>query len=310
MDMFDNETTLLKLIEDAVIDQASGQDIADAHVHALWLALDPLVKKQAKLVMSGKPEGLNINDWQMLASAGLLHLMEPPGMRILGFKGRSSGELAGFVKEVLVNLYRDDRRRLTGRLPSQKATQAQNAWQGDEDTFPEGQRAGDNAQSAVENPTQMTYKQQVRKALANSPAVPRVYEDVVDEEGNEFLVSHRRTATGYLLLKQTKAYLHIYLRQMPGLKIVLPQLQGARGKISLKVHHADLLRIWMSGEGENSWADLSKQMGTPEGTLRRWWAQAVLAFEVDVSQEAQALRRLYRLNPTHLAVARELVAEA
>lgn len=308
--MFDNETALLKLIEDAVIDQASGQDIADAQVHALWLALDPLVKKQAKLVMSGKPEGLNINDWQMLASAGLLHLMEPPGMRILGFKGRSSGELAGFVKEVLANLYRDDRRRLTGRLPSQKARQAQSAQQGNDDTPLEGQKAGHTVPSAVETSTQMTYKQQVRNALANSPAVPRVYEDVVDEEGNEFLVSQRRTATGYLLLKQTKAHLSDYLKKMPGLEVALPQPHGRSDRVGLRDHHANLLHIWMRGEGDSTWADLSEQMGTPVGTLRRWWAQAVLAFEVDVSPEAQALRRLYRLNPTHLAVAREWVAEA
>lgn len=308
--MVDNEALLLKLIDDAVTDQIGGKGISDAQVQTLWLALDPLVRRLAKSVMFGKPEGLDINDWRMLASAGLLHLMEPPTMRILGFKGGSAGELVGFVKKTLSRLYIDDWRKLNGRLKSPEARRAQDGCDGSDDAPLEGQTPANTGLSAAETPTQMTYKQQVRRALADSPAVPRVYEDVVDEEGNELLVSQRRSATGYLLLKQTKAHLHDYLEKMPGLVVVVPLPQGGRKKIVLKTHHADLLRIWMSGEGDSRWADLAEQMGTPAGTLRRWWAQAVWAFEADVSPQAQALRNLYRLNPAHLAAAHEWEAEA
>jgi DNA-directed RNA polymerase specialized sigma24 family protein len=276
---------------------ANGGHPAEADLQALSTALFPLIKQRAQHVMKGKARGLNLSEPDDLASAGVEKLFFSATPVILTFHGRSEGELVNFVTTVLKRLLIDDQRKLTGRKPSGKKSASAN-----------DQHDHEVASTQADNPDdQEPLEPRPEAEMAKLPKVdlyvPRVFVDAVDEEGNESLVSDRRSATGYLLLKQTKKYLHDYLAMMPGSIVMVPY--GQRGKtpatkkVTLTQNHAVLLRVWMSGDGEERWKQIAEQMNKPVGTVKRWWSEAVLAFESDTSAEARVLRELYRIKPEH-----------
>lgn len=139
--------------------------------------------------------------------------------------------------------------------------------------------------------------------------VPRIWMDVQDENGDEFLPSQRRTVTGYLLLRQTQNHLYDYLDQMPGAIVEVPtqvrnKTAGPGSKrVTLTENHAKLLCVWMSGEGLEQWNEIALEMQRPVGTVKRWWSEAVRAFMTDNSAQAQALRSLYRIPAVHINLA-------
>lgn len=284
---------LLDLVVQARTQAQAGDTPSDAHMQALTLALWPLVLQQARNVMRGKPGGFNLADPDDLASAGIAYFVDPMTLGILKFKGNTEGELTTFLRLKLNGLRIDDLRKLLGRLPKKSEDEGHDQ--------PEAAEANPAKDEADELPP-LTEDQRATKAKA-SPFMPRVFVDVLDDEGNEFLASQRRTATGYLLLKQTKNHLHDYLKLMPGSVVMVPygprsKQQGTR-PVRLTTKHAALLRVWMSGEGDDQWKQVAAQMGTAVGNVKRWWAEAVAAFQLDDSPQAQALRSLYRINPTH-----------
>lgn len=298
--MTDPYDTLLKLVLQAIESSRTADNgPSDASLtqrealqQSLTLALQPLVWSQAQSVMRGKPGGLNLGDAHDLASAGLLHFVDPEHMGILRFKGQSVGELVTFVRLKLNGLRIDDLRQLIGRPPKQASV----------DGAPPDDDEGADQLPALSD------EARVSKVKA-SRYMPRVYVDVMDDEGNEFLPSERRSATGYLLLKQTKKHLHDYLALVPGSVVMVPY--GPRSKhtgmktVKLTANHAALLRVWMSGEGDLQWKEVAAQMGTAEGNAKRWWSEAVAAFRADDSPPARALRSLYRINPAHTRTASE-----
>ncbi len=295
-------TDPLQHLLDLVV-QARTQVQADAHMQALTLALWPLVQQQARNVMRGKPGGLNLADPEDLASAGMAHFVDPLSLGVLKFQGRSVGELVTYVRGKLNFLHIDDVRKLLGRLP--KKAKDEGGGLPDE---PEANPSTDE----VDGVPALTEGQRTTKAKA-SPFLPRVYVDVQDDKGNDYLPSDRRSATGYLLLKQTKNYLHEYLNLMPGSVVMVPygprsKQQGTR-PVRLTTNHAKLLRVWMSGEGDDQWKAIAAQMGTAVGNVKRWWSEAVAVFQLDDSPQAQALRSLYRINPAHTRRANEAMDE-
>lgn len=301
--MTDSLKPLLDLVVQARTHVQAGDVPGDVHMQALTLALWPLVQHQARNVMRGKPGGFNLTDADDLASAGMAHFSDPSTLGVLKFKGNTEGELTAFVRLKLNSLRIDDLRKLLGRLPKKSEDEGEGS--------PDETAANPDTDEADEPPL-LTDEQRITKAKA-SPFLPRVYVDVVDDEGNEFLPSERRSATGYLLLKQTKKHLHDYLKLMPGSVVLVPY--GPRSKkqgiktLKLTANHAALLRVWMSGEGDEQWKAIAAQMGTAVGNVKRWWAEAVSAFQVDDSSEAQALRNLYRLNPNHTSRASDAMDE-
>lgn len=302
---------LLDLVLQAIAQPKSTDDAhfdawltpRDAQFQALALGLQPLVLQLAQSVMRGKPGGFNLNDAEDLASAGILHFLDPNHLGILRFKGQSVGELVTFVRLKLNSIRIDDLRKLIGRLP--KEAKAEGTLQPNE----VDENAGEDCAGKL---PWLTEEERASKAKA-SPHVPRVYVNVVDDEGNEFLQSERRSATGYLLLKQTKKHLHEYLALVPGSVVMVPY--GPRSKkqgmktVKLTANHAALLRVWMSGEGTDQWKEIAAQMGTAVGNVKRWWSEAVAAFQEDDSLQAKALRSLYRLNPNHTRRASDAMDE-
>lgn len=293
---------------DANLQEADS--LTDAERQTFWLALQPLVIRLAQTIMREKDGGLNIPEPQDLAAVGLEKLIYAERPKILQFRGSSEAELFAFVQRVLTNLVVDDQRSLVGRNRDNRSIRPSNE---DSDATKDFR--------AERAPGQMADTERGRGTVPIDPVshtgiapmpqqeqrVPRVFVNVVDEEGDEFIQSERRTATGYLLLKQTRRHLEDYLRLMPGSVVMVPT--GQRGdkprlkRVTLTQSHARLLRIWMSGEGEDQWKDIAEQMDKPLSTVKRWWSEAVLSFESDGSVQAQALRELYRVNPSHISIA-------
>lgn len=302
--MTDKLKRLLDLVVLACAQARTGEGASsDIHMQALSLALWPLVQQQARNVMRGKPGGFNFADADDLASAGMAHFVDPRNLDILKFYGQSEGQLVNFVRLKLNRLRIDDLRKLLGRLP--KKAKDEGEAQSDE------QEANSATDEADDLPL-LTDAQHSVKAKA-SPFFPRVYVDVLNDEGNEFLMSQRRSATGYLLLKQTQNHLREYLTLIPGSVVMVPygprsKRQGTR-PVRLTTKHAALLRVWMSGEGDQQWKTIAQKMGTAVGNVKRWWSEAVAAFQLDDAPQAQALRSLYRINPAHTRRAHEALDE-
>lgn len=302
--MTDQLKPLLDLVLVAKAKSVSGDGTpTDAHMQALTLALWPLVQQQARNVMRGKPGGFNFADPEDLASAGVAYFVDPLTLGVLKFEGQSVGELVTYVRGKLNFLRIDDVRKLLGRLPKKAKDEGGG--------LPDKPEANPATAEADELPP-LTDEQRASKTKA-SPFMPRVYVDLQDDKGNDYLPSDRRSATGYLLLKQTKNHLHEYLKLMPGSVVMMPygprsKQQGTR-PVRLTKKHAALLRVWMSGEGDEQWKAIAAQMGTAVGNVKRWWAEAVAAFQLDDSSQAQALRSLYRINPAHTRRANEAMDE-
>lgn len=297
--MSDSLQPLLTLVHQAIAQsQSSGEGPTVDMRQALSLALLPLVKRHAKAIMYGKGSGLNLVDPDDLTNAGLERLVFPAKPVILRFTGQTEGELVTFVGTVLKRMLIDDQRRLTGRISRKKDAA--------EDSFKSVHSPTTDEVVGQEEPLS-----DVEQAglSAVDVHVPRVYVGLVDEEGNEILKSQNRSVTGYLLLAQKKDHLHQYLEGMPGSVVMVPygqrsKTQGVK-KVKLTAEHARLLQVWMSGEGDDQWKDLAKAMNRPEGTVKRWWSEAVLAFQSDTSRSAVALRDLYRINPSHIRKAED-----
>lgn len=287
--MTDPITSALNILTATRATPATG--LSEDQRQALSLVLPALLLQQARSIMRGKGAGLNLCEPEDLASAGMEKLVLVSRPAILRFEGRSEGQLVSFIQRLLTNMLIDDQRRLYGRARTQP------------DTVNPVDGAQDEAEP--ENDEELQARPEV------DDYVPRSFVDIVDDQGNEFLKSQKRSATGYLLLKQTRQHLHEYLDQLPG-SVVLVTI-GKRSKtprtkkVKLTESHAKLLRLWLSGEGEQRWNEIAAEMKRPVGTVKRWWAEVVLAFEQDPSATAKALRGLYRVAPTHTRKAQDIV---
>lgn len=142
---------------------------------------------------------------------------------------------------------------------------------------------------------QYAYIDDLRRLKGRGEGPGRIYVPVDDPEVFNELSSDRRTQSGYYALKQTRHYLDIYMRQIPGSMVQIPTGGKAPGikTVRLTKGHADLLRQWMAGEDLLSWEELAATMHRPEGTVKRWFSEIKRRFLTDPSPDAVALRSLF-----------------
>ena len=145
------------------------------------------------------------------------------------------------------------------------------------------------------------YRDDLQRVHGRNEHIPRIYVDIDNPVVGADVKSERRTQSGYFALKQTRHHLDSYLRQLPGsmVKVVTGAKSESPGvkTVRLTKGHADLLRLWMAGEGNLSWNELATTMQRAEGTLKRWFAEVTRHFLTDPSPEALALRSLFNVKP-------------
>lgn len=142
---------------------------------------------------------------------------------------------------------------------------------------------------------QNAYLDDLRRLKGRGEGTGRIYVPVDDPNVFNEFSSDRRTQSGYYALKQTRHYLDIYLRQIPGSMVKIPT--GGKTPsiktVRLTKGHADLLRQWMAGEDNLSWGELAATMERPIGTVKRWFVEIKRHFITDPSPDAVALRSLF-----------------
>lgn len=250
-----------------------------AHVFAS--AAYPVMQRMSNTIMKGKAGGRDIAEPKDLASVVFSkHFLEHPIFPKLESNETSPSEghsgLESYLYTVLNNEFLDDWRRLHGR----KKTKTTEPTEPDD---PTSTGAGNNP---AEKPKQ--------------ERVPRIYVNM-DDPGiaNEVtgIASDRRTQSGYYALQQTRHFLEIYLRQIPGriVQVSVKATDPSRGmkRVTLTQGHAVMLRLWMAGDGEHGWQAIAQELGRPEGTVKRWFSEVAKHFKTDTTADAVALRSLY-----------------
>lgn len=266
--------------------QASQQVPGDATLlAAMHAAADvfatsayPVMHQMGKTIMKGQATGRDIAHPEELASVVfskrfLVHPMFPKFECDTTAPSQSQTDIEAYLYRVLENEYLDDWRRLHGRSKAKSA----------QPSDPDG---ADAESSTAEK--------------GKDDHIPRIYVNIDDpvvtnEVGG--IGSDRRTQSGYYALQQTRHYLEIYLRQMPGsiVKVLVKATDPTRGlkSVTLTQGHAVMLRLWMAGDGMQGWREMAQELGRPEGTVKRWFSEVTKHFKTDTSSDAVALRSLY-----------------
>lgn len=154
-------------------------------------------------------------------------------------------------------------------------------------------RVGGGIKTYLSTIVHNVYLSDLRRLSGRDNAMPRVY--VHDSEVLENMSSERRSQSGYAQLRQTKEILRRYLRQLPGKVVEIPTSSSSENpskkRVTLTRNHADLLVVWMEPTNEDStWKELSKLIGKPVGTIKRWFSEVT----VHLFTEAEADRRFDR----------------
>lgn len=287
--------------------QVAQQDPGDASsLAAMHSAADvfasaafQVMQQMAKTIMKGQAIGRDIANPKELAlvvysKRFLDHPIFPKFECDTTAPCEGQAGIEGYLYRVLSNEYLDDWRRLHGRTqatpteptkPSESAEPTEPSEPSDS-AQPGDQAGADEGDSVAQKPKE--------------ERVPRIYVNIDDlGVANEVtgITSDRRTQSGYYALQQTRHYLEIYLRQIPGSIVSVPKkaadpLLGMK-RVKLTQGHAVLLRVWMAGDGLQGWKEIAQELGRPEGTVKRWFSEVAKHFKTDTSADAVALRSLY-----------------
>lgn len=160
---------------------------------------------------------------------------------------------------------------------------------------------GEGFSTYLSNIVLNSFRDDKRRLNGRNDNMPRVY--VHDSEILEGIASEKRSQSGYAQLRQTIEILRRYLRQLPGKMFFIPTNVRSdtpgRKPVTLTENHANLLKLWMNPENEDlTWkglAELTKPVGTPVGTLKRWFSEVTVHLCTDPGPDAQRLREVYNI---------------